>query len=204
MSRLAALIVPPLALLAILFPLSLDAVDNGLGLTPPLGYSSWNDCASQVTEERIKNVTKHLIETGLAAKGYVHVNVDEGWLKGRNETTGEIIEDREKFPSGMKALGQWIHDQVVPGKGKIMRYGLYTSRGTVQCSTQQYQAPGSHGFERQDSEWFARAGVDYLKVDSCGGSQDHATAFADYSKWRDGLNGTGRPIYLSLCGWNTW
>ena len=149
-------------------------------------------------------MTRHLINTGLAAKGYTYVNVDEGWLKGRNETTGEIIEDREKFPSGMQALGAWIHNQVVPGKGKIMRFGLYTSRGDVQCSTQQYQAPGSKGFERQDAAWFARAGADYLKVDSCGGSQDHETAFGDYKKWRDGLNATGRHIYFSLCGWNTW
>ena len=39
--------------------------------TPPMGYSSWNDCASEITEERIKNVTTALIKTGLAAKGYV-------------------------------------------------------------------------------------------------------------------------------------
>jgi len=44
-----------------------------------MGYSSWNDCASEITEERIKNVTSALIATGLAAKGYIHVNVDEGW-----------------------------------------------------------------------------------------------------------------------------
>ena len=50
----------------------------------------------------------------------MHVNVDEGWLKGR-AANGTIVEDRVKFPSGMKALGDWIHDQVVPGKGKIMK-----------------------------------------------------------------------------------
>ena len=169
-----------------------------------MGYSSWNDCASEVTEERIKNVTRHFIETGLAAKGYVHMNVDEGWLLARNATTGELIEDRTKFPSGMKALGEWVHDQVVPGHGKIMKYGLYTCRGTCQCSTQQYQGPGGQGHEAQDAKWLSVAGADYLKVDSCCGSQDHSTAFSDYGKWRDGLNATGRPVYFSLCGWNTW
>ena len=102
------------------------ALDNGLGRTPAMGYSSWNDCASEVTEGRIKNITLHLIETGLAAKGFIHVNVDEGWLLGRNATTGDLIEDHKKFPSGMKALGEWIHNQEVPGMGKIMKYGLYT------------------------------------------------------------------------------
>jgi alpha-galactosidase len=185
-------------------PCIVQSLNNGLGLTPPMGYSSWNDCASQVTEERIKNATLHLISTGLAAKGYIHVNVDEGWLLSRNKSTGELIEDRDKFPSGMKALGNWIHNQIVPGKGKIMKYGLYTSRGTCQCSTQQYHGPGSHGYESKDSAWFANVGVDYLKVDSCCGSQDHQTAFKDYSKWRDGLNSTGRDVYFSLCGWHMW
>ena len=151
------------------------ALDNGLGLTPPLGYSSWNDCASEVTEERIKNVTRHLISTGLAAKGYIHVNVDEGWFLKRDNQTGEIIEDPDKFPSGMKALGEWVHSQTVPGKGKVLKYGLYTSRGTCQCSTQQYQGPGSHGHEVQDAKWLVDAGADYLKEDSCCGSQVSAT-----------------------------
>lgn len=52
-------------------------LDNGAGLRPPMGYCSWNDCASEVTELRIRRVTRALIETGLAAKGYVNVNVDE-------------------------------------------------------------------------------------------------------------------------------
>ena len=93
-------------------------LDNGLELSPAMGYSSWNDCASEVTEKRIRQVTKNFIDTGLAAKGFVHINIDEGWLLKRNATTGALVEDRVKFPSGMKALGAWVHDQVVPGKGK--------------------------------------------------------------------------------------
>ena len=64
-------------LLALTFPCAVvHSLNNGVGLTPPMGYSSWNDCASEVTEERIKNITTHLISTGLAAKGFVQVNVD--------------------------------------------------------------------------------------------------------------------------------
>jgi alpha-galactosidase len=58
--------------------------------------------------------------------------------------------------------------------------------------------------EAQDSAWLAAAGADYLKVDRCCGAQDHEVAFADYGKWRDGLNAAGREVYLSLCGWHTW
>ena len=79
------------------------ALNNGLGLRPPMGYCSWNDCASEVTEERIKRVTRALIDSGLAAKGYRYVNVDEGWIASRS-SAGEMVADRVKFPSGMKAL----------------------------------------------------------------------------------------------------
>jgi alpha-galactosidase len=180
------------------------ALDNGMGLLPPMGYSSWNDCVSEITEARIKSMTRALIDTGLAAKGYVHVNVDEGWFKERSES-GAMVEDFVKFPSGMRALGEWIHDQDVPGKGKVMKFGLYTCRGTCQCGTELYpEAPGSKDHEAQDSQWMVDAGADYVKEDSCCGSEDHDVAFAEYGKMRDGLNATGRRVYFSLCGWEPW
>ena len=43
-----------------------------------------------------------------------------------------------------------------------------------------------------------------LPEDSCNASQDHNDAFAQYATMRDALNMTGRPIYFSLCGWNSW
>lgn len=183
------------------------ALNNGVGRLPTMGYSSWNDCSSDVSEERIKNITAALLRTGLAANGYTHVDVDEGWLKGR-DADGNIVSDPVKFPSGMKALGQWIHSQVVPGdgpaSGQRMSFGLYTSRGTCQCSTSTYSGPGSAGHVKQDAQYFAAAGADLLKEDSCCGSQDHATAFGDYAAMRDALNATGRPIVFSLCGWRSW
>jgi hypothetical protein len=42
------------------------------------------------------------------------------------------------------------------------------------------------------------------QVDSCGGSQDHATAFADYALFRDALNASKKAVFFSLCGWNDW
>lgn len=77
-----------------------------------------------------------MISSGLAAKGWVHVNVDEGWMLGRDNQTHQPVADRHLFPSGMKALGDWIHRQEVPGKDKPLKYGLYTSRGRTQCERQ--------------------------------------------------------------------
>ena len=164
------------------------SLDNGLGLTPPMGYSSWNDCGSTVNESWVKRTAAYLIESGLAAKGYVHVNIDEGWMLGRDAETHEPVADRSLFPLGMEALGDWIHDQVVPGKGKVLKYGLYTCRGATQCTRPEYRgrclhtAPnppactgphpddkcgceGSLGYEEIDGKWFVAAGADY--VSSC-------------------------------------
>jgi alpha-galactosidase len=67
----------------------------------------------------------------------------------------------------MKALGDWVHSQG-------MKYGLYTCRGTCQCSTGYYQGPGGQGYEAQDSKWLADAGADWAKIDSCCGVRDLA------------------------------
>ena len=54
-------------------------------------------------------------------------------MLGRDAVTHQPIEDRRLFPSGMKALGEWIHAQEVPGAGRVLKYGLYTCRGPTQC-----------------------------------------------------------------------
>jgi len=183
-------------LLIITYIIGTLGLNNGLGITPQMGYCSWMDTSSGVTEARIKSIADGLVSTGLAKLGYIYVNVDEGWLKSR-DSNGNMVWDSVKFPSGMKALGDYIHS-------KGLKYGLYTSRGNVQCSTSQYQGPGSYGYYEQDMKLMASWGMDYLKCDSCGGSQDHQTAFQEYGQIRDALNATGRPVFFSLCGWNYW
>jgi hypothetical protein len=63
----------------------------------------------------------------------------------------------------MDGLGKFVHQLNVPGKGKVMKYGLYTSRGVQQCDTAEYmkrcfhmppnplkRCEGSHGYEAGD------------------------------------------------------
>ncbi len=60
------------------------------------------------------------------------------------------------------------------------------------------------GHESQDAAFYAANDIDYVKEDSCNAAQDHPTAYHEYSLMRDALNATGKPIFFSLCGWNTW
>ena len=157
MARIAALTLPVAA-----------ALDNGFVL-PAMGWSSWYAApyGSQVTEGFVKASAQALISSGLAAKGYTFVNVDEGWLKGRSAQNGSIYEDLAKFPSGMAALGSWITAQpTAPNGTERMRYGLYSCRGTCQCGTSKYGAVGSHGHEAADTAWMVAAGATWLKIES--------------------------------------
>ena len=180
-------------------------LDNGF-TTPALGWSSWYAApsGSQVTDAFVRASAEALVTSGLAKKGYRYVNVDEGWLKGRLPN-GTIFEDREKFPEGMKALGDWVRSQsVAPGSADKLVYGLYSCRGTCQCGTRYYHAEGSHGHEAADTQWMIDAGARWLKIDSCCGSQDHSVAFSDYSKFRDAMNKSGEQVWFNLCGWRDW
>lgn len=55
-------------------------LNNGLGLTPLMGFSSWNAFSSNVSSALMRNITRILVDSGLAAKGYNHVR---GWWRRR-------------------------------------------------------------------------------------------------------------------------
>lgn len=63
------------------------SLDNGLGKTPPMGWNSWNKFHCNINETLIKQTADLLVSTGLAAKGYKYVNLDDCWQLQRNSTT---------------------------------------------------------------------------------------------------------------------
>ncbi|WOL07212.1 Alpha-galactosidase 1 [Canna indica] len=95
----------------------------------------------------IKETADEIVSTGLAKLGYQYVNIGIGELLG-NEVT---------FPSGMKALADYVHD-------KGLKLGMYSSAGYRTCSD---QMPGSLGYEYKDAKTFVKWGIDYLKYDNC-------------------------------------
>lgn len=100
---------------------------------------SWRDVVWRVgcfSEEEHCDCQRsiHLKPSRVVDLGYIQINIDEGWFKDR-DANGTMVEDFDKFPGGMKALGQWIKNQTAKKTGAHMRYGLYTSRGTCQCGT---------------------------------------------------------------------
>lgn len=160
---------------------------EGLAMTPPMGWNSWNKFACNVDEQKIKEVADALVSSGMKDAGYQYIVIDDCWQVGR-DSVGNIIPDPKRFPSGIKALADYIHS-------KGLKFGIYSCAGTQTCQ----QRPGSRGYEFQDARSYASWDVDYLKYDWCyTGTQD---AQSSYTIMRDAIYKAGRPMLFSICEW---
>jgi alpha-galactosidase len=171
------------------------ALENGLLRTPPMGWNTWNTFECDINETLVKQTTDLMVGSGLRDRGYTYVNLDDCWMTRSRDAAGNLVADPAKFPSGIAALGDYIH-------ARGMKFGIYESAGTETC--QHY--PGSLGHERADANLFASWGVDYLKYDNCGspGGETQQDYVRRYSAMRDALKATGRPIAYSICEWGNF
>ena len=127
-------------------------------LRPVMGYNTWYQFRTSITESAVVRQAELLVSSGLAAAGYNCVNLDDGWMAAQRAANGELTGDAAKFPRGMP----WLADQI---HALGLRFGLYTAIGARTCQS----LPGSWGHYDQDARAFASWGVDFVKVDDCGG-----------------------------------
>ena len=160
---------------------------EGLALTPPMGWNSWNHFACDVNEALIRETADAMVASGMKDAGYQLVNIDDCW-HGERDADGFIQPDAERFPSGMKALADYVH-------AKGLKLGIYSDAGWKTCGGR----PGSRGHEYQDALTYARWGIDYLKYDWC--NAEALNAEGAYLTMREALWAAGRPIVLSICEW---
>lgn len=160
---------------------------KGLALTPPMGWNSWNKFACDVDEDLIKETADAMVSSGMKDAGYLYINIDDCW-HGQRDSLGFIQPDPRRFPSGMKALAEYIHS-------KGLKLGIYSDAGWETCGGR----PGSRGFEFQDALMYAEWGVDYLKYDWC--NTEGLNAEGAYMTIGAALQNAGRPVVLSICEW---
>jgi alpha-galactosidase len=168
------------------FSASAQKFEN-LAMTPPMGWNSWNKFACNVNEELIRETADAMVSSGMKDAGYVYVNIDDCW-HGQRDEQGFINPDPKRFPSGMKALADYIHS-------KGLKFGIYSDAGWKTCGGK----PGSRGREYQDAQRYAEWGVDYLKYDWC--NTEGLKAEGAYLTMRDALYAAGRPVVFSICEW---
>jgi alpha-galactosidase len=160
---------------------------EGLALTPPMGWNSWNTFQCNVDEALIREMADAMISSGMKDAGYKYLVIDDCW-HGKRDSLGFIHPDPQRFPSGMKALSDYVHS-------KGLKFGIYSCAGDKTCGGH----PGSRGHEYQDALTYAQWGVDYLKYDWC--NTDSLNAVGAYTTMRDALSAAKRPIVFSLCEW---
>ena len=124
--------------------------------TPPMGWNSWNTYGPNINEQLIRETADAMVENGLLEAGYNYLVIDDCWALRQRGENGRMVADPEKFPSGMKALADYVHS-------KGLKFGMYSCSGTRTCA----DYPGSFEYEFIDAQTFAEWGVDYLKYDYC-------------------------------------
>ena len=134
------------------------------GRLPAMGWNSWNAFGSKNSEALTKAMADAIIDLGLAELGYSYVVLDDGCYKSER-INGLLSNDTVKFPSGFKALSDYIHS-------KGLKFGMYNDIGTNLCAG---AAVGTCGFEDVDTGSYINWGVDFLKVDNCYYLWDDAT-----------------------------
>ena len=164
-------------------------VSKDLALTPPMGWNSWNKFACNVSEDMIKSMADAMVKSGMKDAGYQYVNIDDCWQVSR-DASGNIVADPQRFPHGVKAVGDYIHSLG-------LKFGVYSDAGSKTCAGR----PGGLGHEYQDGLQYAAWGVDYLKYDWCNTTTQDAKA--SYANIRAALDASGRAIVLSICEWGT-
>jgi alpha-galactosidase len=169
-----------------------DAVDkapNGLAMTPPMGWNSWNKFGCNVNEKVVRETADAMVASGMRDAGYGYVVIDDCW-QGPRDANGFITADPQRYPSGIKPLADYIHS-------RGLKFGIYSDAGRLTCGGR----PGSEGHEYQDAITYARWGVDYLKYDWC--STGDRNAKEAYAVMADALRQSGRAIVFSMCEWGT-
>lgn len=161
---------------------------EGLAETPPMGWNSWNKFACEINEQLIREIADAMVDTGLADAGYIYINLDDCWHAAERDADGFPQCDSTRFPSGMKALADYVHS-------KGLKIGIYSDAGRETCGGRY----GSFGHEYQDALQYARWGIDYLKYDWC--MSENINPVGAYTLMRDALRAAGRPIFFSMCEW---
>jgi len=170
-------------------PPNVRALDDGLALTPPMGWYPWNTFGQEPQNEKlIKEMVDALVSSGMREAGYLYVGPDEGICFYR-ASDGKLTTNLDRYPSGLRGLSDYIHK-------RGLKYALYTDAGTHTCSK---AMPGTKGHEFEDMRQFADWRCDYVKIDWCNTEgQDVVKA---YTLLHEAQRAAGRPIVHSLCSW---
>lgn len=164
-----------------------------------MGWSSWNAFRINIDEEKIKAQADLMARNGMKEAGYNYINIDDGFFGGRDEQG--VLYANDKFPSGMKALADYLHD-------RGFKAGIYTDAGITRCAARYDADPnfpeggGCYGYRALDFDTFFNVwGYDFVKVDWCGGEVQELDQQEEYVDIAQHLSEIERAIEWEICSW---
>ena len=204
----------------LLLPSFALAINDGIQVTPAMGWNSWNYYGCNINQTTIlaaanamakKSTTANWEGKMIAMKdvGYVFVNLDDCWEGAR--TNGNLAFSASLFPQGFV----WMCDSI---RRMGLIPGLYTSAGTATCAGR----PAQYNYDSSDCIGYALWGYQYLKEDWCNvpatynNSAGAVTLYQRSYNWlrrgadtafaRGRYPGATTPKYFtfSLCNWGAY
>ncbi len=172
---------------------------------PIMGWSSWNNFRININEQLIREQADAMIASGMYVAGYRFINVDDGYFGGRDEK-GKLLINSRKFPSGMKALADYIHS-------KKLKAGIYSDAGNNTCASMWDKDSlgigcGLFGHIKEDLQLFLKQwNYDFIKVDWCGGEKMNLDKETQYLKILQQARAIKRSVVFNICCWKfpgTW
>jgi len=172
--------------------------ENGVGRVPFMGYNTWNAYHCDIDENKILETSRYMKSLGLVDVGYNRMNLDDCYSEKERDSNGDIVANKERFPSGMNNLTDQIH-------ALGMHAGIYSDSGWFTC--QLY--PGSFQNEARDAKLFQDWGFDLLKYDNCAVPFDEVLKegmIGKYTRMANAITDLAKksgkpPILFSLCQW---
>jgi hypothetical protein len=191
----ACLVALPFTALAVAFVTSPAITDdNGVGLTPAMGWSSWSFLRHDPTEAGIEAEARAMKDSGLAGVGYQYVNLDDFWYQCPGsqgpdvDRYGRWVIDATRFPSSGSLNGIQVVASYVHSLG--LKFGLYVTPGiSKQAVVQNTAIEGTSYTADQIAEPSVKennydcggmVGIDYAKP----GAQQFINSWADeFASW---------------------
>jgi len=188
---------------------AVSCLDNGRGVTPPMGWRSWNLYGGKVTQDLMTNIMDGMVSrkrmvdgkpTSLCDVGYCDVGLDDNWQHcgsyGSDNFTyhdeaGFPVVNPARFPD-MLAMTNHAHKL-----GLTAGWYLNNCICSDHCGSRQWSPRVSDSDTKcydGDSAALIEFGFDSVKLDGCG-------AQLDLDLWAKLFNESGRSIMIENCHW---
>ena len=166
---------------------------------PIMGWSSWNHFEVNINEDIMKAQADAMASNGMKDAGYSFINLDDGYFGGR-DASGRLLHHTGRFPSGMKAVADYIHS-------KGLKAGIYSDVGYTPCGSYGANDSISHGCGLMGHEWddltlmLRDWGYDFIKVDWCGGFRLDVNDEQRYKYIIDVAREVNPDVVFNVCRW---